>query len=366
MRSPLPPIVLTDDQKREIDASYGKEDILSIARRLFNNPELDGRSREYQAVRAYLASVGVETARRDEPKAPLELSEEQKACVRDLAHRASTCLELTRLVWNNPELKQLSPEYRAVWKYEKEVYPKGLDASDQAVEELEWKPPATIPILVGLVNDCVPSGTQRRTYNYGQLKTSEERQLLALMSYIRTLRFQYQANQYRKQIDRDLFISTFIRHTHDKADLTQVEQDQFVSAAAETVSIARIERDLEDLAENMREMLDGDRDARGKFMGMVELINTTRGKLDQSKERLKKLIEGLEGSRNERLKNRDERSSSILNMFDAVLKSKERRQALATLGEKEHEEDAAKANEIKDVEDLGSLIAGQTLAEARG
>lgn len=356
---------LTEDQKKTILDLCTKQDLQTITRRVFEDPTLDGRSIQGITVRTFIASQGFKVKTTGTTEDLVILTDEQKKVVEEIGPRVDNVLELTRIVFNNQTLKQMSREYRAVWKCFKEVYPKGVDASEEMVDD-QYEPPVTLPMLCGVVNDCVPNGTTKRTYNPSALKTYEERQLRALMGYMRVLRFKYQANQYKHRIDRNLYISTFIRFTHEKPDLTAEEQDQYISAAVETVNIIQIERRLQELDAIISEMLGGDRETRGQFMPMVELINTTRSKLDQSKERLKKLVDGLVGSRNERLQYRDQRNSSILNLFDAVQRSKEKRDDLAAMGKKEHEQDAREVTKLTDYDEVTALIAGQTYEEAVG
>ena len=99
-------------------------------------------------------------------------------------------------------------------------------------------------------------------------------------------------------------------------------------------------------------------------MPLVELINTTRSKLDQAKGRLDTLITNLVGTRNKRMQDRDVRNSSILNLFDAWMKDEQKRNDLIELGIEEHEEDKRDVNRIKGVDDMTAIIAGMTEEEA--
>lgn len=363
------PVQLTDAQREMALEHYATLDLKTLTRKVFDDPTLEYWGPEGIAVREHLATQGVKAlskAPKKPTQPPIELTKEQKDRVTKLSPKVDNTLELARLVFANPTLNALTREYRAVWSYRKEVSPSGLPATEEMIEDgdREFIPPATIAIMCGLANDCVPSKDTNKTYRYGALKRWEERQIRALMAYMRNLRFKYQATQYSRQVDRDLYISTFVRFAHDKPDLTETEIDQYISAAVETLNIIQIERDLQRIDLEISNMLNGDSETRGRFMPMVELVNTTRGKLDQSKERLKKLIEGLEGSRNQRIKDRESRSSSFLDLVGAWQKEESVRIDMLRMGQKEKAADKKEVLRIKEMDDVMAIIAGQTESEA--
>ncbi len=254
----------------------------------------------------------------------------------------------------------------------KEVWPDSFNAaSEEPVTETAYSPPVTLSVLIGMVNSFVSTGDARKTYNGNTLKISEERQLKALMSYLRVFRFKYVASQYEKQVDRDLFISTFVRWAHDKPDLTAIEVDQMIGAADETVNLAQISRSIQRIDKMQEDIMDagGEIEEEGgkkrKFsMTDVEMINGIRTKHDQAKGRLEKLMSTLEDSRSKRIGQRDLRNNSILNLFDAWRDDPEWRADLIEIGRREKEEDATEARRLRDMDDVIALISGQTLEEA--
>lgn len=358
-------ITLTDEQKKIALAHWDKEDVASLTRRAFNNHSLDARGPEAFAIKELLAGENIVVKpSRPPPMGPLVLNDEQKKKIEELAPSVSNSVELTRMVFENPQLKPLCREWRAVFAHYKTICPVGVVVSEEPTEELEYTPPISLQMLAGQVNDYVPTGdVHRRLYDWGKLKASEKRQLGALMSYVRTFGFKYRAGQYQRQMDRTLFISTFFRFTHDKPDLTAEEVDQYIAAASETVNITQIERQLQRIEVMMEDILNGDAESRGRFMPMVELINTTRGKLDQSKKTLQSAIESLVGTRNKRVHEQGQRSSSVLNLFEAWMKDEQMRDDMLDLGIKEKLEDTREVGRIRDLDDMTAIIAGQTEEE---
>lgn len=359
-------ITLTEDQKKIALEYCTKEDLSLLTRRIFGDVKLDGRTLEGRSVKTFLAGENINIiTTKFVPTVPLELTEDQKKKVEELSLTVESTLELARLVFNDPKLKHLSREWRAVFQYYREICPSGVTASEEPVEIKDYIPPLTLRELTTQVNEYIPTGdVDKKLYIWGKLKISEERQLRKLMSYIRIYRFKYLASEFQRKSERDLFISTFFRFTHDKADLTEEEVDQYVSAAAETVNISSIERELRMIIKVVEEMLNGDADSRRASMATVELINVTRSKLDQSKGRLASLLESLVGSRNKRLKDRDQRNASILNLFDAWMKDETMRNDIIELGIQEHEADAREVGRIKSLDDMTAIICGMTEDEA--
>ncbi len=216
------------------------------------------------------------------------------------------------------------------------------------------------------MNDYVTTGdVSRKVYVWGKLKSSEERCMRALMKYMRVYRVTYQASQYDKKSERELFLSTFIRFTHDKPDLTEIEVDQSISAASETVNIAQIERSIKRIDKIQEEiMMGGEVDDNGKVrkLGMsdVELINQIRAKHDLSKNRLKSLMEALEETRSKRQAGKNERNQSILNLLEAWQQDEQKRTDMIAMGDREKAEDLKEVGRLRDLDDLTALISGQT------
>lgn len=366
------PIVLTEEQKALIMARYADLDIHSLTRLVFSNERLDGRTREGRAVKEHLSGHSITIkASKHVPVGVLELTEDQRAKVQELAPSMENVTELTQAVFNDPSIKKLSREWRAVNKALKEIYPKVFDVSEEPVDDTQYEPPSTLQALVGVVNKEVSlSDTGKKVYQWGALKTSDDRQLRALMGYLRVFTLRYVASQYTRQVERDLFISTFIRWTHDKSDLTQIEVDQMINAAAERVTIAQMEREIQRITKMQDEILEGagevDENGKKRRFGMndVELINGVRARHDSSKKRLESLMSSLEESRAKRKQSIDARSGSVLFLFDAWMKDEQKRNDLLDLGSVEHAEDAKEVGRIRDLDDMTAIISGQTEDEA--
>ncbi len=363
-------ITLTEAQKALVMGGYEKMTLSELVSLVFPGAKADGRTTEGRSIQAFLMGMD-RTAQTSSTVKTSELSEDQKKQITELIEggKVKNSVEMAKLIFG-PKTKQLSSDWRLVYTYMNEIAPELFATVDHPVVDKEYQPPSSIPTLIGIVNRFVSTGdSTRKTYNPNTLKISETRNLRSLMSYIRIYRFTYVASTYEKQVDRDLFLSTFIRWTHNKPDLTEMEQDQMISAAAETVNVAQMEREIQDIKKYHESVMAGDEvDDKGnkKRFGMIEIeqINGVRTKHDQAKARLKQLMEALEATRATRLENIKDRNASILNLFEAWQTDPEWRSSLLALGAQEKKEDRDEVKRLAyDMDDTIALISGQTMEE---
>ncbi len=366
-------IELTAEQKALALANCTTLRLGELTALVFPGAKPDGRTTEGRSVQAFLAGVEKTVATSSSPIGPIELTDEQKAMIDSLLKegRVKSSMELAKLVFPSVVVKGLSREWRAVHAYASEHYPDSFSVAEEPVHEVQYTPPDRMQTLIGIVNSYVMTGdVTRKTYNPNTLKPSDERNLKALMAYMRIMRFKYVASTFERQVDRDLFVSTFVRWAHDKSDLTEMEVDDMISAASETVNIAQMEREIQVIKRYHESIMIGDivDPITGKTKRFtdtdVEMINGVRTKWDQAKGRLKTLMEGLAQTRSKRLGQRDERNNSLLNLFDAWRDDPEWRADLLAIGAREKEEDAAEVKRLKDMDDTIALISGMSEEEA--
>lgn len=367
---------LTDEQKAKVDSLYKDTKIGDMVPLVFG-PEYkaDGRTTEGRSIQAYIASKGekVITSKHIMAKdTPTELTDDHKAQIEKLAPRCKTTLELCHTVFGDPTLTTLSKQFKLTWDYVSKIYPDAINPQEEPVEESVYKPPLTVAALIPIVNRWVSAGRPgQKAYHWGKLKASDERCLDRLMGYIRVYSFVYTASQYERQVDRDLFISQFMRWAHDKPDLTEIEVDQMIMAAAERVNIAQIDREIQRISKMHDEiMAGGEKDENGKVrklsMTDVELINAVRTKFDASKKRLSDLMSDLEQVRSKRLDAQKSKYGSVLDILDAFNKDEDaRNRVFLDEGISEKKEDEEEVERLTGVDELWALVSGQSAEEGK-
>lgn len=355
---------LTDEQKAFIMSNYDKMNIATLTKLAFKNDKLDGRSLEAKSIKMFLAGHNKEVKAPELTK--LELTEENKKFINEaIIDKTARPLELAKIIFNNPNIRTLGREHKLVYNYIKSVDPKMIDPGDELVEDKEYKPIQNIQGVAALINEYVSSSTpNKKVYDPSKLKPMEEKKCRALIGYMKSPRFTYQASSYEKRMDRTLFESEFMRLTYDKEDLTPAEVAQFISLATEIVNEAQANRILAHFQREVEEGLKSeDADRRKYSVSLAENLNAWRTKAEVSKVQQNKLLEKLEESRAERMKGKYRENSSVLSFLDLWINA-DTRQQLIELGKKEKTEDAEEFKRLKDMDQVMALISGQTEDEA--
>lgn len=355
---------LTKEQQEFIIANWTTMDLISMVQAVSGDDKADGRHKLGRAIKNFLASKGFE-AKTTKYKAigPIELNQEQLDYINQNAERCKP-LEMARLLFNNDKLTPLSREFKAVFSAVEKISKNLVKRDEVPAAEDIYSAPKSIYKLIPRVNRMVPNQKNENEPLFPEAKKisgTDEKNLRSLLSYMNIPRFSYQANQFTKEVDRELFESSFVGMTWDKSDLKREEVEQYISLSAEIVQTAQIDRHIQRLDQEIEDSMSGDSD-RKLSMSLIELINSAREKLDKSKERQKKLIENLTDSRADRLKKRIQENSSILNLVDAW-RDEKRRQELIALADLQKKAEDADINKLSTMSDVMALIAGVTKTE---
>lgn len=360
-------IELTEEQKKIVLDQYDKMSLPFLTKLIFKDESLDGRSNQGKAIKKFLSEQSKEIRTSKYEKMPsIELTEENKAFLKDsIENKNSRPIELARIIFKNDKLSQNSKEFRAVYEYVKSIDPNQAPMADEPVDNREYKPPMNVQAIAGRVNEYVQTGdSQKKIYDPNNLKPAEEKRCKILMSYMKSIRFTYQASSYDKKIDRILFESEFVRFTYDKEDLTKEEITQYVSLCAEIVNEARTERILSHLQNDVEMGLaSSDPETRKYSQGLSENVNAWRQKVEASKKAQAQLLDKLTESRAQRLEGKMNQNASVLSLLDLWINEENRKQ-LIDLGKREKEEDKEEVKRIKSFDDVVAICAGQTEEEA--
>lgn len=353
---------LTLEQKNEVLANYQYMPLLELTKQVFKNNGITQISVEFKSVKKFIASIGSVPSKPDKKevkKEKFELTDEQKRVIEEMIAKNDTCLNAAKIILNQEKVNTLSKEYRVIYAYWKDKNPDQNDLSDEPVDTKEYCPPNQLIQVISRVNTYVNGSNGKIIYDpNAKLKPSQDKKVRALWSYLKNIRFIYQASIYEKKIDRILFESEFIRHTHDKDDLSQEHVSQYIAYAAEVVEEARTNRIWLLLEKQIEDGLRSDDDIkRSRSEGLAENINAWRQKIDASKKRQEALLDELSESRAEQIKGKENRTPNILNILDAW-QAPDTRKQLIELGKKEKREDAEEANKISSLDDLTALFAG--------
>lgn len=372
-------IELTEEQKEFVRKWWDKKDLKTLTQEAFGDRNLNGHHTEAKSIKAYIATLNADGT---EPpkvikttavpiKGKIALTQEQVDSIIGLLNSPNPpkLNELVRMVF--PEVMVVKPgsrEYKCIFEFVKEYNEAALDMWDEPVESADYRPCKSIMEMVGRVNGYVsnPMDPGKNAYKGDALKPLEYKCLYALMGYVKSVSFRYQAQQYAKKMERTLFESHFITLTHDKPDLTSADQNLYIQASAAKVKIAQTERRLQKIVQQMEEQMEST-DDKGRAIlskNMVELVNGTQEKLDKCVKEYSSLIKVLESTRAEREDLKTKRSESVLPLLEAWQKDEDARKGLISQGQAEHLADEKEFDRLSNFDSVVALIAGQSRQEA--
>ena len=356
---------LTDEQKSIITAEWNSRPdnppaLLELIKLAFPDKNIDGRSKEGRAVKAFLASQNLRArgAHEYQVKDEIELSDEDKEFIKNNL-QTMKANEMSRYIFKNRTLGPLSKETRTVNDYIKTLEPEEEQEPYQETGEIpsnEYRPPTPPNLAISKINKYVLNGVNKEKIS-GQRKA----EINSLIEYLSTYRFIHQINSYAAQTDRDLFESSFIRYTNDKHDLSQEEVDQYIVLSCEVVIASNIQRRvqrLQELLDNVAEDTEGRRIA----MSLVESISSAQTEYNQSVNRQHKLLGDLKEKRSDKLKSQIKENASILNLVQAW-RDEESRQKMILLAERRKKVINEEIDKLESLDEFKGKIMGLTKNE---
>jgi len=325
-------IKLTEDQKSVIMDEWNSNPndppaLLTLIQKAFPDENFDGRSKEGRAVKAFLATrkIHARGAHKYQPKEKKALTDEQKEFIDNNACTMKPH-ELTKVVFKDPSLSNLSQEARCVSEY-LDTLPQDLllmPANEEVTSA--YKSPKTFASSLARINKYV-----HPALNKDKMSPAQRKAIGSLIGYLSTYRFMHQINSYLLSSDRDLFESSFVRYSHDKYDLTQEEVDQYIVLSCEVVIASTVQARVERLSRLMDDSAD-DTEGRRMSMSLIEAISSCQTEYNQCINRQTKLLNDLKEKRSTRLSKELKNNASILNLVE-MWKEEESRKKMIKLAE---------------------------------
>ncbi len=341
---------LTDEQKEYLTKEFAKNpDLRELTQKVFNNPEIDGRSIEGRLVRNFLSKKKMTyktslVEKLDE----IELSKEQKEfLMSDNIEIGINALEAARLTFKDRSVQSLSTKHRVVVDFLKKYRPEIMNEDDQVTSE-RWSAPKSISRAIKKINDW--SGT---ILDELTMATKQRRACEKLLIYLKSPRLMNIINQYSTMSDRELFESEYVRVVWDKPDLTVDEQNLYITVCANYVRQKHIQQRMDKLNALLNDA-DNDRDIT---MRLTEIIKATSDELNQCEKRIESLTKDLNGSRQARLKERGEQSGNIFALVEAF-QDREERNRMIMMAELQNRLIEEEANRLESMDDFKARILG--------
>lgn len=352
-------IILTDDQKLKILERLNNLDlppakIKELLELIYPGQNLKATGKEGFAVRELIAEKGLEyeSARQWRPKKSIDLTEEQKVFIGNNCNTMMP-LEMARILFKNPDLTNLDSETRVIQRYIKDL-PKELKVLP-AIEKEEiniedYRPPKTLEQTIARINKYVISAE----YDKDKLSEKQKKEIKKLMQYLHIHRFLVTINEYETVKERDLFESSFVRGTYNKADLTQEQLDQYIMYSTAVVD----EKTLEATIKKLRMTEDAALQERQTLpQAVADRLNDLTGKKESCIKRQNDILKSLEGERKERLRNNNQIKETVGDIL-AYFANESKRQHLLQLGRERREKLKEEINRIKNMADIRGEMFG--------
>ncbi len=341
---------LTEDQKKQIEREFKKNpDLKNITQEVFGDEELDGRSKEGRAVRAFLIRSELTfTTTLVEKVEEINLSSEKKQfLLSDNVERGMNALEITRLAFKDREIQPLSQPHRSIMEFLRRYRPEIVDDNEMLTND-KWSPPKSLSRAIKKVNDWAGQRLDEI-----EIQTKQKRMMEKLLFYLKSPRFVHFINQYSTLGDRDLFESEFVRTVWDKPDLTNDELNLYITVCTNYVRQKHIQQRIDKL----NAMLNDTDNERDLTMRLTEIIKATSDELNQCEKRIESLTKDLNGSRQARLKAKGEQSGSIAALVEAF-QEKEERDRMILMAEMQNKLIEEEADRLETMDEYKARILG--------
>lgn len=301
---------LTFEQQVFVQKNADKLQLAELVQKTFKEPSLNERSVEYDDMRKYVAKM-----RRAVDKLDFTLDQ-----ILFIEANALTMkpFELAKNIFPDKDLKPLSREPQAITEYLKAIGAVGSDGK----ETDQYKPPKASASLVRKINQADTNAN----FDPNDLSPFQKKCVEGLKSWLQSSRFRGFMDIYREFNMHEMYEEEFIKATYDKPDLNTEELNMYVTLCSEYVNIHTAQKSVTSLESKIDSALSSD-DAK-LFQSWVDLLETRRKDLDNSKKMAKDLQVKLSDSRSNRLKGMAQINESLSKFVEEWKSEEGRKRAL--------------------------------------
>ena len=309
---------LTDEQQEFLIKNFkDNPSLIDLTRRLFSDPDLDGRTKEGRAVRKFLASQNLEyETSKWEKVDDIELSDAQVDFIKHQASNGLSAFQISEILFPDITVKRFSKHHVCVLDFLREYEPNFVHESESAINK-EYRPPKTREVAIAKINEYSHTEFNDSNMTYEEVECSKN-----LVKNLSSPRFILVIGNYSSDKDRKLFEAEFIRATWDKPDLTADEINLYINVCVDYINLKNISSHTEKLNNMFNEV----EDQQDMTVRLAEVLKSKTDEYDKCEKRMESLIKKLNGDRAERLKNRREDHASILSLVKNFQLEEQRKQ----------------------------------------
>jgi len=347
---------LTDEQKQFILENHeSTPDLIELTRALFDDPLLDGRTKEGRAVRKFLVDQDINfNTTKKEKREEIVFSDEQKEFIDQYAKEGMSAYEISRILFPEVNITNLSKELLVVAAYLKDHAPDYVAVAGETALNTVYHPPRSPSRIIKKINEYSALELAE-----GKLTRDEQSCIEMMGRFLASPRFLQVINTYTNQGDRSLFEAECIRATWDKSDLTTDEVNLYINVCMDYIHLKNISRAIDKL-NRMFEECD---DQRDMTIRLSELLKTKSEEYNQCEKRQEALIGRLNGDRKERIKNAHKNNASILSLVK-LFQNEEDRKRMVEMAERQKSIISDEADKLEHMQSWKARVLGISKEEA--
>ena len=319
-------MTLSKEQKQFIIDNFNKTpDLIELTRQVFDNQELDGRTKEGRAVRKFLVDRGLKfNTTQKQKKEEIEFSQEQKEFMIQYAKEGMTAYEISKILFPEVNVTNLSKEVTEVARFIEDVDFRLMHPSESAINT-QYFPPKSNSRVIKKINEYCQEEIDEKQVSRGEMDNIE-----STMKFLAAPRFIQVINTYTSGDDRKLFEAEYIRSVWDKPDLTSDELNLYINVCMDYIHLKNISKAIDKL----NRMFEDCEDQQDMTVRLAELLKTKSEEYNQCEKRQETLIARLNGDRKERIKNKHNDNASILSLV-RVFQNEADRNRMIEMAEKQ-------------------------------
>lgn len=313
--------ILTEAHKLMISnlINEGNYDLNSLTQIVFNNTEIDGRSKEGRAIRDFMIRNGIKHRTTKAPdRKEIDFTPEQLEVIVDGMRQQKSSTVIAQELFPDRKIKNLCVEQRCVYREMQKDHM--ILMADKPKDDNGGLPKYLVPKSTSRtlkkINDACGLDLSEEKLNR-QLKICVERLAINLGNS----RFVQIMNNFTLAESRELFEHEFVRLTWDKPDITSDEINLYMNVCKEIINLETISKNLN----RLNDMFNTAAEEEDMSVRLSEIIKTKSSEYHQCENRIESLTKKLQGDRAERLKTKNKENASILSLVQFFQDEEERK-----------------------------------------
>jgi hypothetical protein len=329
-------------------------DLNLITRKFFNDEELDGRSKQGIAIRAFLASnkINYKTSKYQKVGS-LPLTDEQKDFIEAQSKVGTPSLQIAELVYPDKSVVQLSVEHRTVMEYLRSIG-NGIMPENETALGVKYQVPRSVERVINKINAATGENLNKE-----KISRHHKYCIDKLAINLSNSRFQKIINCYTSQEDRTIFEEEFIRMTWDKPDLTADEVNLYMNVCKEIINLETTSRHLDKL----NKMFEETQEQNEMSIRLAEIIKAKSSEYHQCEGRVESLIKKLQGDRAGRINAKQKENASVLSIVQ-MFQDEEERANMVKIAEMQRSLVKDEAQRLESMSEWKARILGISLDDA--